>query len=105
MTRESEQSEEPEEPAQTSDLATRHVTVTLHEGELGRIRSLIKSGSVASVSSFVQAAVSSALDADTIWEQTLAELLDQTGGPVTASEAEMVERALTGSGTNGDGNE
>lgn len=69
-------------------MATRKVTVTLDEDEIARIKDLVSRGSAKSVSSFVQRAVSNSLDADAIWSQTLADLLEETGGPLTADEHE-----------------
>lgn len=76
-------------------MATRKVTITLDEHEIARIKELVSSGSVKSVSSFVQRAVSSSLDADAIWTQTLADLLDETGGPLTAAEQRRADQILT----------
>ena len=67
-------------------MATKKVTVTIDERQLELIRDQVTAGRASSVSGFVQAALRSALDAETIWAQHLASTLDATGGP--ASEAE-----------------
>ena len=75
-------------------MATRKVTVTLDEGDVARIKGLVRDGSAASVSAFVQRAVASSLDADAIWAQTLSDLLDETGGPVTPEEQAWASEIL-----------
>lgn len=67
-------------------MATRKVTVTLEEEQLEAIRSLVRSGSAASVSGFVQDAVGTVLDDVAGWGALLAEALRETGGPLTDDE-------------------
>jgi Arc/MetJ-type ribon-helix-helix transcriptional regulator len=75
-------------------MATKKVTITLDEEELARIRELVGSGVARSVSAFVQKAVSASLDADAIWAATLAEILDETGGPMTDEERAWADSVL-----------
>lgn len=77
-------------------MATRKVTVTLRESELGRIRALVEAGSAASVSGFVQHAVSVALDDVAGWGALLAEALRETGGPLTEQERAWADTILGG---------
>jgi len=67
-------------------MATKKVTVTLDETQLQRIRALVEAGSAASVSGFVQHAVSVALDDVAGWGALLAEALRETGGPLSDQE-------------------
>lgn len=75
-------------------MATRKVTVTLEEEQLARIRGLVSSGKAASVSGFVQHAVSVALDDVAGWGAMLAEALANTGGDLTAEERAWADEAL-----------
>ena len=75
-------------------MATRKVTITLDEDELARIRELVEVGAARSVSAFVQAAVSAQLDADALWAQTLDEILEETGGPMTDEEKAWADQVL-----------
>lgn len=75
-------------------MATKKITVTLDETQLSRIRSLVESGKAASVSGFVQHAVSVSLDDVAGWGAMLAEALAQTGGDLTADERAWADRIL-----------
>jgi Arc/MetJ-type ribon-helix-helix transcriptional regulator len=75
-------------------MATRKVTVTLHEDQLARIRGLVESGKAPSTSGFVQHAVAVALDDVAGWGAMLAEALAQTGGDLTAEERAWADRIL-----------
>ena len=75
-------------------MATKKVTITLDEDELARIRELVEAGGVRSVSAFVQKAVSAQLDADALWDQTLDEILEETGGPMTDEEKAWADKVL-----------
>ena len=77
-----------------SGMATRKVTVTLDEDQLGRIRGLVESGKAPTVSGFVQHAVSVALDDVAGWGAMLAEALAHTGGDLTADERRWADRIL-----------
>lgn len=79
-------------------MATRKVTVTLDEGQLDRIRNLVDVGSAASVSGFVQHAVSLALDDVSGWGALLAEALRETGGPLSDEERTWADSILSGPG-------
>ncbi len=67
-------------------MATEKVTVTLDEAQLRRIRGLVETGSAASVSGFVQHAVSVALDDVAGWGALLGEALRETGGALSEEE-------------------
>lgn len=77
-----------------SGMATKKVTVTLEEDQLERIRRLVATGKAASVSGFVQHAVSVSLDDVAGWGAMLAEALNQTGGDLTADERAWADRIL-----------
>jgi Arc/MetJ-type ribon-helix-helix transcriptional regulator len=75
-------------------MATTKVTVTLDDEQVERIRALVQSGRAASVSGFVQHAVSVALDDVTGWGAMLARALTETGGSMTAEERVWADAAL-----------
>ncbi len=75
-------------------MATRKVTVTLPTDQLGDIRRLVASGHAASVSGFVQHAVSVALDDVAGWGVVLAEALESSGGKLTAAERTWADEVL-----------
>ena len=75
-------------------MATRKVTVTLEEDQLARIRGLVEAGKAATVSGFVQHAVSVALDDVAGWGAMLAEALEKTGGELTAEERAWADEIL-----------
>jgi Arc/MetJ-type ribon-helix-helix transcriptional regulator len=81
-------------------MATRKVTVTLDEDQLVRIRTLVSAGKAASISGFVQHAVSVALDDVAGWGAMLAEALAETGGQLTAEERRWADGIL-GTGKRG----
>lgn len=81
-------------------MATRKVTVTLDEEQLARIRRLVSDGKAASISGFVQHAVSVALDDVAGWGAMLADALERTGGDLTAEERAWADEVL-GSGKRG----
>jgi Arc/MetJ-type ribon-helix-helix transcriptional regulator len=75
-------------------MATRKVTVTLDEGQLDQIRTLVDAGNASSVSGFVQHAVSVAIDDVAGWGALLAEALRDTGGPLTDEERAWADELL-----------
>jgi len=77
-------------------MATRKVTVTIDEAVLGRIRTLVATGSAPSVSGFVQHAVGVALDDVSGWGALLAEALRATGGPLSEQERAWADDVLRG---------
>ena len=81
-----------------SGMATRKVTVTLDEGQLDRVRALVKSGSAPSVSGFVQHAVAVALDDVAGWGALLAEALRETGGALSDEERAWADEILHNAG-------
>lgn len=75
-------------------MATRKVTITLEESQLGAIKSLVESGRASSVSGFVQDAVGVVLDDVAGWGATLAHALESTGGDMSADEREWADDVL-----------
>ncbi len=75
-------------------MATKKVTITLDEAQLDQVRRLVEAGSAASVSGFVQHAVSVALDDVAGWGAMLAQALSQTGGDLTADEKAWADKVL-----------
>lgn len=77
-------------------MATAKVTITLPEDELRRIRELVHDGRAGSVSGFVAQVVSTALDETAAWAATLAEMLEETGGPMNDAERAWADTVLGG---------
>ena len=75
-------------------MATKKVTVTLDETQIGRIRALVDAGSAPSVSGFVQHAVEVALDDVAGWGALLAEALRETGGALSDDERAWADGIL-----------
>ena len=75
-------------------MATRKITITLDEAQVEQIRGLVDAGNAASVSGFVQHAVSVALDDVAGWGAMLAEALRETCGPLTDDERAWADRLL-----------
>jgi Arc/MetJ-type ribon-helix-helix transcriptional regulator len=75
-------------------MATRKVTITLDEAQVDQIRALVDAGTSASISGFVQHAVSAALDDVAGWGAMLAEALRETGGPLTDDERVWADHLL-----------
>ena len=75
-------------------MATRKVTITLDQAQLARIHALVQAGSAASVSGFVQHAVTVALGDVAGWGAMLAEALRETGGPLTEEERAWADGVL-----------
>ena len=78
-------------------MATAKVTITLDEEDLKKIRDLVATRKAASVSGFVQHAVTVALHDVAGWGALLAEALEQTGGPLTKNEKAWADGILAGS--------
>src|SRR5689334_9914563 len=70
------------------------VTITLDEEDLKRIRGLVAAGKSASISGFVQHAVSTALHDVAGWGALLSGALAQTGGPLTKRERAWADGIL-----------
>jgi Arc/MetJ-type ribon-helix-helix transcriptional regulator len=75
-------------------MATKKITITLEEAQVERIRSLVQARTAASVSGFVQHAVSVALDDVAGWGAMLAEALRETGGALTDDERAWADDIL-----------
>lgn len=77
-------------------MGTVKVTVTLPEEQLAAIRDLVAEGRAPNVSAFVQHAVGVSLNDVAGWAHTLAEALEETGGPLTEEEREWADDVLAG---------
>jgi len=77
-----------------SGMATRKVTITLDQGQLGRIRALVEAGQARSVSGFVQHSVGVALDDVAGWGSLLAQTLEESGGPLSPEERSWADGIL-----------
>jgi len=75
-------------------MASKKVTITLDEDQLGRIRALVVAGTAPSVSGFVQHAVGVALDDVAGWGALLAEALRETGGALSGGERAWADEML-----------
>ncbi|MBV9397472.1 MAG: hypothetical protein JO062_05810 [Bryobacterales bacterium] len=76
-------------------MATRKVTITLHDHQLAEIRKRVKAHESASVSGFVQRAVQKSLDSEAEFRAMIDEALAATGGPSTPKERAWARRMLT----------
>lgn len=77
-----------------SGMASKKVTITLDEAQLGRIRALVAAEAAPSVSGFVQHAVAVALDDVAGWGALLAEALRETGGALSDDERAWADDVL-----------
>lgn len=75
-------------------MATKKVTITIDEKQLDRIRGLVDSGTMPSVSGFVQHAVGVALDDVAGWGALLADALRESGGPLSLQEQIWADEIL-----------
>ena len=75
-------------------MATKKVTITLEKDQLEAIRALVASGTASSVSGFVQHAVRISLEDATEFDAMLDDILDETGGPMTAEERDWADEVL-----------
>lgn len=75
-------------------MGTRKVTITLDEAQLARIQALVRAGAAASVSGFVQHAVTVSLDDVAGWGAMLAEALRESGGALTDEERTWADSIL-----------
>jgi Arc/MetJ-type ribon-helix-helix transcriptional regulator len=75
-------------------MATRKVTITLDEDQVGRIRALVEAGIASSMSGFVQHAVGVALDDVAGWGAMLADALIETGGELSRQEKRWADEVL-----------
>ena len=75
-------------------MATKKITITLSEEQVGAIRALVDEHRARSVSGFVQHAVGVSLDDITGWGAKLALALEETGGPLTDEERAWADDIL-----------
>lgn len=75
-------------------MATKKITITIDDEQLQQIRNMVTAGKAASVSGFVQHAVSVALDDVAGWGAMLAQALTETGGTMSAEERAWADAAL-----------
>jgi len=76
-------------------MATRKITITVHDDQLKEIRSLVAAGQASSVSAFVQHAVGVALNDAAGWQELLLDALRQTGGDLTKRERTWADSLLS----------
>lgn len=76
-------------------MAPRKITVTLQDGQIQEIRSLIERGQARNVSSFVQHAVGIALHDAAGWLDMLKGALLESGGPLTKEERAWADGPLS----------
>lgn len=77
-------------------MASVKVTITIPEDQLTAIRQLVVDGHARSTSGFVQRAIAVTLDDIAGWQRTLAEALEETGGPLTDEERAWADEILAG---------
>ncbi len=77
-------------------VASAQITITLQQDQLEKIRALVAAGESASVSGFVQHAVTVALHDAAGWRELLENALEETGGPLTNEERSWVDAILSG---------
>jgi Arc/MetJ-type ribon-helix-helix transcriptional regulator len=75
-------------------MATKKVTITLEHTQLAAIRELVAAGKLETVSGFIQHAVAVSLADIAGWGAMLGLALDQTGGPLRASERAWADSIL-----------
>lgn len=73
---------------------TTKFTITLDNEQFGEIKRIVAKGGAPSVSAFVKKAVATALDDVVGWQQTLDEMLEETGGPMTDAERAWADEIL-----------
>ena len=76
-------------------MATRKITITLHDDQVKEIRSLVAAGQATSLSAFVQHAVGVALSDAAGWREMLEDALQQTGGRLTKKERTWADALLS----------
>jgi Arc/MetJ-type ribon-helix-helix transcriptional regulator len=76
-------------------MATTKITVTLQNDQIEEIRTLVATGQAASVSGFVQHAVTVALHDAAGWNLLLEEAILETGGPLTKKERAWADALLS----------
>ena len=69
------------------------IAVSLPDGLAERARRAVRQGRAASVSAYVASALAEKLKLDEL-SALLAEMLEETGGPLTAQESRAADRAL-----------
>lgn len=72
------------------------ITITLRPEVLVNIRARVSAGQTRSVSAYVEHAILGQLAAEADFDSLLAELLGETGGPLTAQERASARRLLRG---------
>ncbi len=77
-----------------ADQVKSRITITVDPSVLARVRDVVAAGAASSVSSFFEHAALSDLDADRAYGQLLDNLLEATGGPLTAEEIDATDREL-----------
>ena len=78
-----------------SGMASKKITVTVGEPQVGAIRAMVRRGEVPSVSAFVPHAIDVALADVAGWGAELTRMLAKTGGPLTKTERTWADEALS----------
>lgn len=76
-------------------MATTKITITLEDGQLEDVRTLVAAGKAPSISAFVKHAVGVALHDAAGWKDMLEDALRQTGGPLTPKERAWADGILS----------
>jgi Arc/MetJ-type ribon-helix-helix transcriptional regulator len=76
-------------------MATRKITITLHDDQIQEIQSLVERGQARNVSSFVKHAVAVALHDAAGWREMLEGALLESGGPLTKEERAWADGILS----------
>ena len=72
------------------------ITISLPKIQVAQLKALVEAGRAESVSGFVQRVVGKALKNDALWRETLDQMLEETGGPLTSEEIAWADSVLAG---------
>ncbi|HEY7391278.1 MAG TPA: ribbon-helix-helix domain-containing protein [Bryobacteraceae bacterium] len=75
-------------------MASTKITITLPDRQLEEIRKHVAARDASSVSGFIQRAVQKSLENEAALQAMLDEMLQETGGPLTAKERTWARRML-----------
>lgn len=82
----------------SADQVKARITISIDPAVLTQVRSAVEERAAGSVSAFFEQAAIAYLDTDLAWERMLAEMLEETGGPLTAEEIAEADRLIDGDG-------
>lgn len=77
-----------------SEKVKTRITITVDPEILEMVQAVVADGAAKSVSAFFEWAALDSLDADQAYIRMLDDMLEETGGPMTAEEIEETERRL-----------